>query len=62
MEDLAIGGTSLDGHGRPPRSFPRDRVCLEPGCGTRLSIYHEGQHCYRHEAPEVPRLRGKKIA
>jgi hypothetical protein len=62
VEDQAIGATPLDGHGRPPAAFARGRVCREAGCGTLLSIYHEGEWCYRHEPPELPRVRGKKIA
>jgi hypothetical protein len=62
MEERSIGATALTGHEHPPRAFPRGRVCKEPGCSTVLSVYHEGDYCYRHERPEAPRLRGKKIA
>lgn len=59
---VSIGGTWFTGHGRPSRTFPQGRTCSEPGCGTRLSIYNDGDHCYQHEPETVPRLRGKKIA
>jgi hypothetical protein len=62
VEDQAVRGSALDSHARAPRSFARGRVCNERGCGTLLSIYHDGEFCYRHEAPVAPRLRGKKIA
>jgi hypothetical protein len=57
-----IGGTSFAGHSRPSRTFPRGRVCDEPGCDTKLSIYNEGDYCYLHEPQTAPRLRGRKIA
>lgn len=60
--DGSIGGSAFTGHGRPSRTFPRGRVCSAEGCGTRLSIYNEGHHCYQHEPQVTPRMRGKKIA
>ena len=54
--------TSLSGNDRPSRSFGGGRVCREPGCSTRLSIYNNGTYCYQHEPMVVPRTRGKKIA
>jgi hypothetical protein len=62
VEDQAIGATPLDGHAHAPPAFTRGRVCKETGCGTLLSIYHDGEWCYRHEPPEILRMRGKKIA
>ena len=60
--DGAIGGSAFTGHGRPSPAFPQGRVCAEEGCGTRLSIYNDSDHCYLHEPLSVPRMRGKKIA
>jgi hypothetical protein len=62
VDERAIGATPITGSATPPRSFPKGRVCNETGCETRLSIYHEGQYCYRHERPTTMRMRGKKIA
>ncbi|HUC36605.1 MAG TPA: hypothetical protein VMR97_05725 [Acidimicrobiales bacterium] len=58
----SIGGTWFTGHGRPSRTFPNGRVCGDPGCETKLSIYNDGDYCYLHEPQSVPRMRGKKIA
>jgi len=62
VADRAVRGTSLSGNDRPSRSFGAGRVCREPGCSTRLSIYNNGKFCYQHEPMAVPRTRGKKIA
>jgi hypothetical protein len=57
-----VEGFRIEGHGRPSRRFKAGRVCREPGCGTRLSIYNSGKYCYQHEPMTVPRTRGRKIA
>ena len=62
MSEGSVPGTPFVGHDRPSRSFARGRVCKEPGCDTRLSIYNNGKYCYQHEPMTVPRTRGKKIA
>lgn len=65
MEEHAqssVGGTFFTGHGRPSRAYPSGRQCQHEGCGTRLSIYNDGDYCYQHEAVATPRMRGKKIA
>lgn len=62
MSDRSVAGTPFNGGGRPSKAFARNRVCKEPGCETRLSIYNSGKYCYHHEPLSVPRTRGKKIA
>jgi hypothetical protein len=44
------------------RNLPRaegGRVCLEPGCPTRLSVYNDQDFCALHAPMVVPRMRGK---
>lgn len=60
--DRAVQGTPFTGSDRPSKSFGRGRVCKEPGCETRLSMYNSGKFCYEHEPMTVPRTRGRKIA
>ncbi len=60
--DQSIGGSAFTGHGRPSRTFASGRVCAEPGCDTKLSIYNDDEYCCLHLSPSTPRLRGKKIA
>jgi len=62
MTDRAMTATPLRGTERPSRAFARGRVCREPGCVTRLSIYNGGRYCSEHEPMVVPRTRGRKIA
>ncbi len=61
-ERPSLGGNTLSGSERPSRAYAKDRVCREPGCQTRLSIYNNGKYCFQHEPMAVPRTRGKKIA
>lgn len=35
------------------------RVCQDPGCSTRLSIYNDMDFCSLHAPMVVPRMRGK---
>ena len=60
--DRAVQGTPFRGSDRPSKSFGKGRVCKEPSCGTRLSMYNSGKFCYEHEPMTVPRTRGRKIA
>ncbi len=62
MSERSVAGTAFAGSERPSRSFGKGRVCREPGCETRLSMYNSGRYCYEHEPMVVPRTRGKKIA
>lgn len=62
MSERSLGGHTLSGSERPSRSFGKDRMCSEPGCRTRLSMYNNGKYCYQHEPMAIPRTRGKKIA
>jgi hypothetical protein len=46
------------------RNLPRSadgRVCGEPGCSTRLSVYNEQDFCALHAPMVVPRMRGKVL-
>lgn len=62
MNEQSVRAVASGGSERPSRSFARGRVCREPGCSTRLSIYNSGRYCYEHEPMAVPRTRGRKIA
>jgi len=62
MTEASVGALPISGSDRPSRAFKKGRTCLEPGCGTKLSIYNQGRFCYLHEPMAVPRTRGKKIA
>ena len=61
--ERAITGTPITGGSeRPSRTFGEGRVCADPRCKIRLSMYNNGKYCYQHEPKAVPRTRGRKIA
>ena len=62
MSDRALVAHPISGNDRPSKSFGKNRVCREPDCETKLSMYNHGKYCYLHEPMAVPRTRGKKIA
>lgn len=62
MKMKSVSGHPISGNDRPSKAFRAGRVCLEDGCGTRLSIYNNGKYCAQHAPMAVPRTRGRKIA
>lgn len=60
--DVVVGTPFGGGSDRPSKAYQKGRICKEPGCETRLSIYNNGRYCYPHEPMAVPRTRGRKIA
>lgn len=32
-------------------TYPKERVCVNDGCTTTLSIYNGSQVCWQHQAP-----------
>lgn len=57
-----IGAMPLNGGEKPSKAYSKDRVCSEPQCNTKLSMYNRGKYCYLHQPLTVPRTRGRKIA
>jgi hypothetical protein len=48
---------------RPSRPVEgRDRICEEPGCGTRLSRYNGRSRCWQHTEIAFPHYRGRRLA
>ncbi len=43
---------------RPAAVTDRGRICLQPGCVTRLSMYNRGKACHAHAPTRYPRVRG----
>lgn len=44
---------------RRPKTHPRDRVCEEDSCETRLSRYNPADRCYAHAPRRQVRSRGE---
>ena len=61
MSDAAVQGSPFNGSERPSKSYAKNRVCKDPECEVRLSMYNQGSYCYQHEPMAVPRTRGRKI-
>ncbi len=47
---------------RPSRTAAQDRVCEEPDCGTRLSVYNLRTRCWQHADIVFPNYRGRRLA
>ena len=45
---------------RPNRRFAEGRVCAEPTCGTKLSVYNKWVYCWQHEPVHSYVPRGKR--
>jgi hypothetical protein len=45
----------------PSISHGEGRVCVEPGCGTRLSRYNPAMYCWQHADVVFPNYRGKRL-
>jgi hypothetical protein len=58
-EEHYVGGT-VRPLPRPNRRFAEGRVCAEPGCGTKLSIYNKWNYCWQHEPVHSYVPRGKR--
>jgi hypothetical protein len=60
-EDV-IGGEPVGSHHRPVQ-FSEGRVCAEPGCTTRLSIYNGDEYCALHGAlpHSTEHTRGRRV-
>jgi hypothetical protein len=62
MDDRSLSGERITSTEQPSRRYKPGRVCEEPGCRTKLSIYNDGQFCSLHQPMITPRTRGRKIA
>jgi hypothetical protein len=62
VSETGLSAERVSSADQQSRRYKSGRVCAEPGCRTRLSIYNDGAHCSLHAPMVVPRTRGKKIA
>jgi hypothetical protein len=61
-KQFAVRGSRPQPLPRASKKFPKDRVCAQEGCETRLSTYNRREKCWAHAEMKVPRLRGRKPA
>lgn len=50
-EEGSLLAEGLSSNGNPPQVYATGRVCIEPGCGVRLSRYNSTEWCALHESP-----------
>ena len=62
MDETSIVGFRFSSEEGSVKQFAEGRVCTHERCGTRLSIYNDGDFCARHEPMTTLRTRGVKIA
>ncbi len=60
MATEAMRGHHPVGLPRKSRTYAEGRVCADPGCETRISVYNRSDRCFLHAGARIPRLRGKK--
>ena len=46
---------------KPNRIYSKGRICDEPGCESRISMYNRNDRCWLHLGLKVPRVRGRKL-
>lgn len=62
MAGIALSGYRLGYSPRALRQFAAGRICAEPDCTTRLSVYNAQDRCAVHKRPtEPPRNRGRRV-
>jgi len=59
VQDERYRGAPVKTLPRPNRRYGGGRVCADPGCGTKLSVYNKWDYCWQHEPAHeyVPRGR-----
>jgi hypothetical protein len=60
MADERFRGASVRTLPRANRTYSTGRVCDEPGCETKLSIYNKWRYCWQHEPVHTYVPRGKR--
>ena len=60
MSDDRFRGASVRNLPRPNKTYGSGRVCAEPGCETKLSIYSKWKYCWQHEPVHSYVPRGKR--
>jgi hypothetical protein len=60
MSDERFRGASVRNLPRPNKTYSAGRVCDDPGCETKLSIYSKWKYCWQHEPVHSYVPRGKR--
>jgi|GEM_PF-1189589 hypothetical protein len=57
--ESSITGDRMSSHAPPPR-FAAGRICADPVCGTRLSVYNAEDYCSIHGQPQPGAAEGRR--
>jgi hypothetical protein len=60
MAEERLKGASVRTLPRPNKTYTSGRICAEPGCETKLSMYNKWQYCWQHEPVHEYIPRGKR--
>ena len=60
MTDERFRGAAVRTLPRANKRYTPGRVCADPGCGTKLSMYNKWQYCWQHEPVHSYVPRGKR--
>jgi hypothetical protein len=60
MADLVVRGNRARELPRPNRTYSRGRVCAQPECRTRISVYNKSEYCWSHAPQRFPLVRGER--
>ena len=60
MTDERFRGAAVRTLPRANKRYTSGRVCADPGCGTKLSMYNKWQYCWQHEPVHSYVPRGKR--
>lgn len=62
MAGIALSGYRLGYSPRALRQYAAGRICAEPDCITRLSVYNAQDRCAVHKRPtKPPRNRARRV-
>lgn len=57
-----LKGKAIKGITRASRHYGEGRICADPGCDTKLSMYNKRDYCHVHAPVKFPRVRGRIVA
>lgn len=57
-----LKGKAIKGITRASRHYAAGRVCADPDCDTKLSMYNKREYCHVHAPVKFPRVRGRIVA
>ncbi len=57
----SLKGKAIKGITRASRRYSEGRICDDPACDTKLSMYNKRDYCHAHAPIKFPRVRGRIV-